>query len=366
MNYPERIKKLQASLRRKKLDAFLVGRPENRRYLSGYTAGDHSINESSGMLLICSKGPNYLLTDFRYDQQAKQETDHFEVRLYPRGLMVLLGSLLPELGLKRIGFESHYFLHNSADKLLEMGRKKRLEIIPTAGIVENMRLIKDQDEIDAIRKSVRLNEQVFQDVFTTITAGMTELDIALSLENLMRKLGAERPSFDTIVATGGNSALPHAVPARYPIKKDQPLMIDMGLILDGYCSDMTRTFVVGKADKRYLELHRIVRRAQLAAIKGIRPGATMKEIDAKARSIIHAAGYGKEFGHALGHGVGLAVHEEPRLSSRSRKKLRPGMVVTVEPAVYLPGWGGIRLENMVVVTENGCEVLNQDTTWLDL
>lgn len=366
MNYSERLHKLRAILRRKKLDGLLVGRPENRRYLSGFTATDHGINESSGMLLICAKGTNYLLTDFRYRQQAEQETEGFDILLYPKGLIPLLSSLLPNLGLKRIGFESHYFLHSGAAKLLEMGTKKKLEFIPTESVIENRRLIKDADEIAIIRKSVRLNEQVFGEVFQTITTDMTELDIALQLETLMRSKGSERPSFDSIVATGENSALPHAVPGNRRIEENQPLMIDMGLILDGYCSDMTRTFVVGEPDKRYLKIHRLVRRAQLAATHHIQPGRTMKEVDSAARAIITQAGYGKNFGHALGHGVGLAVHEEPRLSSQSRKKLRPGMVVTVEPAIYLPGWGGIRLENMVVVTEGGCEVLNQDTTWLDI
>ncbi len=366
MNYPARVHKLRSILRRRKLDGLLVGRPENRRYLSGYSAGDHSINESSGMLLICLKGTNYLLTDFRYQQKAEQETEGFDILLYPKGLIPLLSTLLPNLGLKRIGFESHYFLHSTAAKLLEMGGKKKLEFIPTEGVVENRRLIKDPDEIAIIRKSVRLNEQVFREVFQTITTDMTELDIAFQLETIMRSKGSERPSFDTIVAAGDNSALPHAVPGNRRIKVNQPLMIDMGLILDGYCSDMTRTFVVGEPDKRYLKIHRLVRRAQLAAIHHIQPGRTMKEVDSAARSIITEAGYGKNFGHALGHGVGLAVHEEPRLSSQSRRKLRPGMVVTVEPAIYLPGWGGIRLENMVIATEEGCEVLNQDTTWLDI
>jgi Xaa-Pro aminopeptidase len=235
-----------------------------------------------------------------------------------------------------------------------------------SGLVEKMRLIKDEDEIAKLRRSVHLNEEVFQEVYKIITPGQTEIDIALALEATMRRKGAESPSFETITATAARSALPHAVPGPVAIQKDQPLMIDMGLILDGYCSDMTRTFIPGTADSKYLEIHRLVRKAQVAATKTIRAGISAAAVDKVARKIISDAGYGKSFGHALGHGVGLAVHEEPRLSSRNRKHLQAGMIVTVEPGIYLPDWGGVRLENMVVVREDGCEVLNQDTTWLDI
>ena len=226
--------------------------------------------------------------------------------------------------------------------------------------------IKDEEEVDHIRTSVHLNEKVFQEIFRSIAPGQTEIDVALALESAMRRKGAEGPSFDSIVATGKRSALPHAVPGPVPIEKHQPLMIDMGLILDGYCSDMTRTFVPGTADEHYLKIHRLVRKAQLAAIGAIRAGISAAAVDRAARTIIADAGYGDFFGHALGHGVGLAVHEEPRLSSRNRKHLKAGMIVTIEPGIYLPEWGGVRLENMAVVREDGCDVLNKDTTWLDM
>ena len=180
------------------------------------------------------------------------------------------------------------------------------------------------------------------------------------------RLGAQSPSFATIVATGHNSALPHAVPKTTVITQEKPVMIDMGLILDGYCSDMTRTFMLGDPDEKFLAIHRVVRRAQLAAMAEIRAGVVAAKVDKIARDSIAKAGYGQAFGHSLGHGVGLAVHEEPRLSSRNNKKLQAGMVVTVEPGIYLPEWGGVRLENMVVVREDGCELLNQNSTWMDL
>lgn len=366
MNNTKRIKKIQAGLRRKKIDAILITQPHNRRYLSGYTAADHDIGESSGALLIPARKAPLLLTDFRFLIQAEREVKGMQVELYPKGMHALLKELLPDLGITSLAFESHYTLHSVAEKLQTICKKLSISLRPNNGMVEKMRLIKDQKEIDKLRRSVHLNEQVFQTIYKTIYPGQTEIDIALALESTMRRKGAESPSFESIVATGARSALPHAVPGPVKIVKNKPLMIDMGLILDGYCSDMTRTFALGKPCKQYRQIHRLVRKAQLAGIKKIRAGVSAAAVDKAARDIITDAGYGKHFGHALGHGVGLAVHEEPRLSSRSRKRLKAGMVVTVEPGIYLPGWGGVRLENMVVVGEDGCEVLNQDTTWLDI
>lgn len=366
MDYNKRLKKLQARIRRKKLDALLIAKPENRTYLCGYRGGDHGIEETSGVLVVPAKGRVRLLTDFRFQLQAEKETTDVKVLVYKRGLTRLLGKLLPDLGIKKIGFESHYTLHSSALDLAEKLGKKKIETVPTENIVEAMRVIKDEDEIGLIKKSVRLNEKVFQRIFSSFSDFKTEIDVALAIETTMKQLGAERPSFDTIVASGSNGALPHAVPGLSPIKKNRSLTLDMGLVLNSYCSDMTRNFVPKNPSKKYVKLHRIVRKAQLAGLAAVRAGIRGADADKAARSIIEKEGYGKYFGHSLGHGVGLAVHEEPRLSSRSRKKLKPGMIVTVEPGIYIPGWGGIRLENMVVVREDGCENLNKDTTWLDI
>lgn len=366
MSTTKRIKKIQESLRRRKIDAILISQPHNRRYLSGFTAADHDIGESSGSLLIPARKKPLLLTDFRFQIQAEQEVKDMKVLLYPKGRPALLKELLPDLGVSSLAFESHYTLHSVAEKLQSLCKKLSIALHPTHGMVEKMRIIKDNKEIDRIRRSVLLNEQVFQTIYRTIFPGQTEIDIALALESTMRRTGAEAPSFESIVATGKRSALPHAVPGPVKIAKHKPLMIDMGLILDGYCSDMTRTFTLGKTSRKYLEIHRLVRRAQLAGIQKIRAGISAAAVDRAARKVISDGGYGKYFGHALGHGVGLAVHEEPRLSSRNRKQLKAGMIVTVEPGIYLPDWGGVRLENMVVVREDGCEILNKDTTWLDI
>lgn len=362
----QRIEKVQAKLRRKRLDALLISQPHNRRYLSGYTPLDHDIGESSGVLLVPAKDNPVLLTDFRFQIQAEQEVEDIKVMLYPQGLIPLLKKLLPDLGIRTLGFESHYTLHSTADKMGTALEKVGISLHPVSSLIEEMRLIKDESEIDALKASVALNEVVFEEVFQQIEPGQTEIEVALAIEATMRSKGAEAPSFETIVATGKRSALPHAVPGNVKIKKNKGLMIDMGLIFNGYCSDMTRTFVLRKMSKKYVKIHRLVRKAQLAATEAIQAGVSAASIDKIARTIIADAGYGKQFGHALGHGVGMAVHEEPRLSGKNRKHLRSGMVVTVEPGIYIPDWGGVRLENMVVVREDGCEILNANTTALDI
>ncbi|MBU0673044.1 MAG: Xaa-Pro peptidase family protein [Proteobacteria bacterium] len=356
----------QAALKRRKVDAFLVTQPENRRYLSGFTATDMNISESSGSLLILSGDPPFLLTDFRYQQQALADTKGFEICIYKKGLLDLLKTELPRLGIKRLAFEGHYLLFQTARKLQELADMLAIELIPITGLIEKQRTCKDPGELALIRRAVRLNEEVFIEVFKSLRPGMTERQVAIRIETLMRERGASGPSFETIVAAGPNGALPHAVPGDRPLVEGEPIVIDMGLVLDGYCSDMTRTVVLGRIAQKTRKLFRLVRKAQLAGIKAIRPGRTGLEVDMAARRIITEAGYGEAFGHGLGHGVGLAVHEAPSLSFRNRKQLKPGMVVTVEPGIYLPGWGGIRLENMVVVTPEGCELLNSDTTFLDI
>ena len=366
MDYQKRIGRIQSQLRRRKIDALLVSNPHNRRYLSGYSAGDHGIAESSGCLLIPRTGAAMLLTDSRFQLQAEQEAPWLKVILYQKGLIALLEQLLPDLRIALLAFEGQYTLYSTYLVFKERLGKKKIEIQSISGLVERLREIKDEEEIALIRTSVAANEAVFQKIFPTITTDLSEAELALALETAMRQAGAESPSFPTIVASGANSAKPHAVPGQDKIAPDQPLTIDMGLILNGYCSDMTRTFTPGKPDERYLELHRLVRRAQLAGTQAIRAGVTGKKVDATARKIISDAGYGEYFGHGLGHGVGLEVHEMPRLSINGARRLQAGMIVTIEPGIYIPGWGGIRLENMAVVREDGCEVLNQDTTWLDI
>lgn len=360
------ITKLKQRLGRRQLDGFLISQPENRRFISGFAALDHSIQESAGVLFIPRRGQPILLTDSRFELDARQETTGFSVQLYTKGMLPLLRTLLEQYQVKRLGFESHYTLHSTSTDLFEMCRKIKVEPVATIGLVEHMRRCKSPDELHKIQAAVTLNEAVFQEVYRSMKPGMTEIEIAIHIETLMRQKGAERPSFDTIVASGPHGASPHAVPGHRHIKAGEPIVIDMGLILDGYCSDMTRTVVLGKPTPKTTEIIRIVRTAQRAGMAAIRPGVTGKQVDHAARQVIQDAGYGKHFGHGLGHGVGLAVHEAPNLSPRYTKKLQAGMVVTVEPGIYIEDWGGVRLENMVVVTKEGYRNLNHDTTGLDI
>ncbi len=362
----KRIVRVQAALRRRKIDALLVSQPENRRYLSGYTATDHSIQESSGFLLLPARGLPFLLTDSRFTLQAEEEAPGFQIEIYRQGLVPHLERLLPRLGIRSLAFESGYFIFSAFQRLAAMGQRLELSLIPVEDLIEKMRVVKDEAELELLRRSSHLNEKVFQSAYKTIAPGMTEREIALALEMTMRRLGAEGPSFDTIVAFGENAAKPHAMPTDRRLQSGDLVMIDMGLVCQGYCSDLTRTFVIGPPGGQFIERHRLVRRAMLAGIRAIRAGVECAEVDQAARRVLDEAGYGGCFGHALGHGVGLAVHEEPRLSPRSRKKLQAGMVVTVEPGIYFADWGGIRLEKMVIVHEDGAEVINADTTSLDL
>jgi Xaa-Pro aminopeptidase len=360
------IEKIKAALRRKGAEALLVSQPENRRYLSGYTATDLSIAESSGLLLIPLRGAPLILTDSRYQLQAEREVSGFEVVLVKHSIIKELIRILRRLEIRKMAFESHYLLYETAVKLIQSGEKQGIAMIPVSGLIESLRMRKSEEELKKIQEAVLLNELVFQEVFKSMRSGQTEREVARKIEAEMLRRGAEEPAFPTIVAAGPNGALPHAIPTDRVIKKGEPVIVDMGLKLGGYCSDMTRTVVLGKPDAQALKIIRLVRKAQRAAQKFIKAGIIAREADGAARDIITRAGYGKNFGHGLGHGVGLAVHEAPSLNRKRRNKLLSGMVVTVEPGIYLPGWGGVRLENMVVITENGCTVLNRDTTFLDI
>jgi Xaa-Pro aminopeptidase len=358
--------KIKEALRRKGAEALLVTQPENRRYLSGYTATDLSITESSGILLIPIHTTPLLLTDSRYQLQAEHEASGFEVVLVKQSILKELIKVLRRLDIHKLAFESHYLLYETARKLIKLGQTQGIEMLPVSGLIESQRIRKAAAEIKKIRQAVLLNELVFQEAYKELRPGQSEREVARKIETEMLRRGAEEPAFPTIVAAGPNGALPHAVPSDRVIKKGEPVIIDMGLKLEGYCSDMTRTVVLGEPDTQTVKIIRLVRQAQQAALKTIKAGVIARDADRAARNIISRAGYGKNFGHGLGHGVGLAVHEAPSLNRLRRNRLQSGMVVTVEPGIYLPGWGGVRLENMVVVTETGCTILNRDTTFLDI
>jgi len=345
----DRIAALQRSISERGLDALFVTEPGNRRYVSGFTG-------SNGVVIV---GPDtlYLATDFRYHEQVRQQAPRFELVELGVDQDKGLAACVDGIGLERIGFDG---AHVTVDQL-ERWRKTMPDVTfeSASGMVEALRGVKDAEEIARLRAAVELADEAMAHIMGWIRPGVTERDVAWELEVYMRTHGAEKLSFDTIVGSGVNGARPHAVVSDRVIERGDPVVIDMGALLDGYCSDLTRSFCVGEATDAYQRAWGLVLEAQVAAEQAIKPGMTGREADAVAREIIYHGGYEGKFGHGLGHGVGLAIHESPYASQRSNDTLQAGNVVTVEPGVYDLAWGGIRLEDMVVVRENGCEVLTR-------
>jgi Xaa-Pro aminopeptidase len=334
------------------VDAMLVTNLVNVRYLTGYTG-------SNGVAVIGGDQRSFL-TDFRYVEQAAAEVEpSFDRRRVVQDLLDAVGEVLPA-GPLRLGFEDQHLSVRSHAKLREQLRDD-VELVPAGGLVERLRAVKDPEEIERIRAAARLADEAFEQLLADGLVGRTERQAAISLELAMRELGAQRPSFEPIVAAAGHGALPHAQPRDVPIGAGQLVVIDWGAELDGYCSDCTRTVATGDLEAEATEAYALVRSAQLAGLEGVRAGANGRDVDGLARSVIGGGGRAEQFGHGLGHGVGLEVHEAPRLSQRSRDTLAPGQVVTVEPGVYVPDRFGIRIEDLVVVTEAGCEVLTSTT-----
>ena len=352
-----------ASVRQKladlELDALMVSIQENRYYLSGYTGEDSQFDESAGVLFV-SDSHLVLATDSRFDLQARTEATGFEVVCYRKGLEKELPTITANLGVRRLGFESVRLSHKNHaayEKALK-DASPPVELVPTENLVEDLRKTKSDEEIRATVEALRLAEKAFFRVVATIRPGMTEKQVAWDLEKAMRESGAQGLSFPSIVASGPNSALPHAIPSDRRIVEGEPLLIDWGARLNEYCSDTTRTLVLGKPKDPFRKVFDTVVEARDRAIAAIREGASGTEVDRVARDFIDKNGFGDKFGHGLGHGTGLAVHEAPRLSPIKDDCLEAGMIVTVEPGIYLPEWGGVRMENQVVVTPDGARVLN--------
>ncbi|HEY8395002.1 MAG TPA: Xaa-Pro peptidase family protein [Thermaerobacter sp.] len=348
-----RLETLRRRMAEEKVDGIWVGSPANRRYLSGFTG-------SSGWLLITADRAE-LWTDFRYLEQAAAQAPAFEVVRHEPDVYQHLGRRAGELGLTRLGFERDHLTYGQWERL-RAGLPDTVELVPVAGWVEELRRVKDPGEIAAIRQAARIADEALLEVLAGLRPGMTEREVALQLEFAMRRRGAEGVAFDFIVASGPRSSLPHGLASERVIEEGDLVTIDYGAVYAGYASDCTRTVVIGRAGQRQREIYDIVLEAQRRAMAAVRPGATGADVDRAAREVIEAAGYGEHFGHATGHGVGLEVHEGPRLAATAGDQvLAPGMVVTVEPGIYLPGWGGVRIEDLVVVTEDGGEVLTRVT-----
>ena len=352
-----RVGRLAADLREREIDVLLVYTPVGVRYLSGFTG-------SNALLLLAADdhaGRHRFFTDFRYaTQSAAQVADLFEREIVAGELLdaaVRSLSAAP-FGAGRLGFDDQSITVAQHGRLQEVAAPA-WEAVACGGAVERLRAVKDAGEIARIRAAAELADRALERVLEGGLAGRSERDVAIELELAMRRLGAEGPSFPSIVASGAHGALPHAEPRDEPIAPDTLVTIDWGALLDGYCSDCTRTYATGeKVSERAREIYELVLRAQLEALGAVRAGPNGRELDAVARGVIEAAGHGEHFGHGLGHGVGMEIHEGPRLSrTAGEEPLQAGNVVTVEPGVYLPGDFGVRIEDLVLVGEDGHEVL---------
>ena len=355
-NITQRLRDLRDSLKERRLDGLLVSSPENRRYLSGF-------NGSAGNLLV-TQDDSVLATDFRYVEQAGRQAPEFRVLRIGQGYD-WFPQLLSETGVKRLGFESEDMSVALYQKLKQTLKESmassgtKVRLVGTAGITEELRAHKDPEEMQLLQRAIDIADQAMDRVTPTIRAGQTEQEVAWRLEVAMRELGAESPSFDTIVGSGPNGALPHHRAGDRSIKNGEPIVIDMGAKYQGYCSDLTRTIILGSPDETFIRVYDTVLGAQLTAMSTVQPGMTGLEADGLARKVIEEAGYGEHFGHSLGHGVGLAVHEHPRLSPTGQDILEEGMVFTIEPGIYLSGWGGVRIEDVVTLEKSGARALSR-------
>ncbi len=333
----------------KNLEGVIAYSKENRRYLSGFTG-------STGFVLIGRNSTDFI-TDFRYKEQASIQCKGFNIVIQSGNLMEKIAESVRAAGIKRLGIEEDFMTVAFYEELKKASAG--LEMLPAASVFSKLRVKKDSGEIECIRKAAEIADKAFEHMLTFIKPGMRETEVSLELEHFMKKNGASGTSFDSIVASGVRSSLPHGIASEKTIENGEFLTLDFGCVYNGYCSDMTRTVFIGKATEKHRKIYDIVLKAQMEALKGIRPGVTGKAVDRIARDIISAEGYGEYFGHGLGHGVGLAVHEDPRLSMQGEGVLEAGMIVTDEPGIYIPDFGGVRIEDLVLVTENGAETLSK-------
>lgn len=345
MSYAERIARLAGGLAATGADALLVTNLTNVRYLTGFSGSNAQLLVSSGVAVFFS--------DRRYEARARSLVQDAEVVIYKDKLQDVLPGYLK--GIARLGLEARSVALAERDALAEA--LSGVELVATKDVVENLRRRKDAGEIAAIRRAVEVADAGYAYILERLSPGRTEREVALDLEVYMRSNGAEDVSFDLIVGSGPLSAHIHHSASERSFDKGDLVLLDFGARVDGYCSDCTRTVVLGPASDEQRELYELVLEAQLVGIGAIAPKVACKDVDAAARAVIAEAGYGDAFGHGLGHGIGLDIHEEPRFNEPSKDVLEGGEVMTVEPGVYLPGRGGVRIEDCVLVTENGCEVL---------
>ena len=340
----KRIQKIQEKMKALDLDGFLVTSKENRQYLTGFTG-------TFGWVLV-TQSDVYLMTDFRYLEQAQTQAKGCKlVRFQYYAPAVTLRMLMEELEVVTLGIESDRITLAEFEDLTAQIRRKA--ITPLKGFVDEIRRVKDESEIALLAQAEKISDEAFSHVLTLIQPGMTEREIAMELEFQMRRLGASGVSFDTIVASGKRSSMPHGVATDKKVEVGDFITMDFGCVYQGYCSDITRTIALGKVDKKQETVYNLVRKAQEDALKAIQAGVTGKDIQAVAQKVFQDAGYGSFFGHGLGHSVGLEIHEEPRFSPKAEEAIPENTVITVEPGLYLPNWGGVRIEDLIVVKKDG-------------
>jgi len=346
MKLTNRLQRLRQKLVDNELDGIFISQPENRYYLSGFDG-------SAGFLVITAKD-TVLATDFRYLEQAEKQAPDYKIFRINSDIATWFPQVVADAHITRLGFEAEHITFALYHRLIESLCKasSKVKLVATNGLVESLRAIKEPEEIELITKAIEISDSAIEYIKDVIHVGMSEKEVAWEIEMFMRKKGSQSLPFEVIVASGHNSALPHAKPSPKAIQPGEPVVIDIGARVNGYVSDLSRTICLGTPDKTFNKVYDIVLGAQLTAIAMINENMTGEEADSLARVIIEEAGYSEAFGHSLGHGIGLMPHESPRLGPNSMDKLVNGMVFTIEPGIYLPGWGGVRIED-VVIMENG-------------
>jgi Xaa-Pro aminopeptidase len=335
-------------------DGFLLPAPSDVSWMTDFTGHDS--------VLVVTPDAMTLATDFRYVEQVARECPWLAIALRENQMAETLAGVLVRSGARRIGFDANrltFGMHRSLLGAIQSAGGGSIELVPADDVLLSLRKIKDAHEVENIRRAVGVAEEAFRRLLGQIRTGVTESALAGILEMEMRRLGASGSSFSPIVAVGASSSLPHYRASETPVRPNVPLLIDWGAVVGGYCSDLTRTLLIGDVDARIEEIYQVVLKAQSAAIRLLRPGVTTRQADSAARDVIREAGYGEQFGHGLGHGIGLEVHEMPSLRRQGADEpLQAGMIVTIEPGIYLPGVGGVRIEDDVLITVDGCEVLS--------
>jgi len=333
----------------KNIDAFIVSNDSSVRYFTGFTGG--------GALLLVTREKVYLFTTPLYREQSEEETEGIEIEIAKDSILSRFAKSKATKSLNRIGFELGHISYQEYEKLKSLLKDK--ELVGFKNLPEKIRMTKDEEEIENIGKAAEIGDCVFEEIKKIIRPGITERDLTIEIDYLLRKNGGEKPAFDTIVASGPRSSLPHATPTDRKIAEGDFLTFDLGTKFEGYASDMTRTLIVGKCTQEMRKIYDVVLRAQKEAISNVRPGVKFKELDSIARNIIKEKGYGDNFIHSLGHGIGLDVHESPRISKKGKGEVTKGMVFTIEPGIYIKGVGGVRIEDTVVVKDSGAEILTK-------